>query len=193
MAHLVDSRHPSYEQWLPFWQLARRSYEGSEDIKAQGEAYLPMPGGFAQAPNPSLAYQAYLERAVYPEILAPTIRGMAGVMHSKPATYELPDSLAYLLEEASRDNLTLDALHRRITREILEVGRYGLLADIGEDGEGYIAGYRAEAILNWDTGADGRLSMVLLEETRSEERRVGEEGSGWRGGGRTATIERRNR
>lgn len=170
MAHLTSSRHPDYDAWAPFWKLARQAYEGSEEIKAEGTAYLPMPSGFRQAPDPEAAYAAYVERAVYPEIVAPTIRGMAGVMHAKPASYELPPSMEYLLEEASRDNLTLDALHRRITREILQVGRYGLLADMPAEGAplAYIAGYTAECILNWDTADDGRLSMVLLNESGYE-------------------------
>lgn len=170
MAHLTSSRHPDYDAWAPFWRLARQAYEGSEEIKAEGTAYLPMPGGFRQAPDPEAAYAAYVERAVYPEIIAPTIRGMAGVMHAKPASYELPSSMEYLLEEASRDNLTLDALHRRITREVLQVGRYGLLADMPAEGVplAYIAGYTAECIVNWDTGEDGRLNMVLLNESGYE-------------------------
>lgn len=167
MADIVDSRHPSYLEWRPFWEQARDAYEGMERIKAKGEIYLPIPSGFRYAPDPRKEYLAYVERAVYPEIMSPTIRGMAGTMHSKPATYELPDSMAHLLEEASRDNLTLEALHRRITREVLQVGRYGLLADMPEEGEplAYIAGYAAEAILNWDTDERGRLNMVLLDES----------------------------
>jgi len=170
MTRIVDSRHPSYLEWLPFWQMLREAYEGEEAIKAAGERYLPMPGGFRLAPEPKRVYEAYVDRAVYPEILAPTIRGMAGVMHSKPATYTLPESLEYLTEEASRDDLTLEALHRRVTREVLQVGRYGLLGDMPAEGEAqaYIAGYAAEAILNWDTAADGRLSMVLLDESGPE-------------------------
>lgn len=170
MAHLTSTSHPSYNEWRPYWDMMRAAYQGSEVIKSAGVRYLPMPGGFRYAPNPKAAYDEYVERAVYPEILAPTIRGMTGIMHSKPSTYELPDSLAYLLESASRDGLTLEALHRRVTREVLQVGRYGLLVDMPTQGEplAYVAGYRAEAVLNWDTTEDGRLGMVLLDEAGDE-------------------------
>lgn len=168
MVHIVESRHPAYEEWIDSWLLMRRAFDGEDAIKLAGETYLPAPGGFAQAPDPVAAYIAYAERAVFPEIVAPTIRGMSGVMHAKPAVYEVPDSMAGIIEEATRDGLTLDALHRSVTREVLQVGRFGLLADVSQGGEPYVATYRAEAILNWDVGEDGRLSMVLLDESDYE-------------------------
>lgn len=68
-----------------------------------------------------------------------------------------------LWEKATKDGLPLEALHRRITAELLTTGRYALLADAATEGSDlpWLAGYTAEALINW---ADDR-SMFVLDES----------------------------
>lgn len=160
-----DAHHPDYDAWAPSWILMRDAYDGEEAVKDKGEAYLPRPSGMKFAPDPDAAYDAYKTRAQYPDIVGPTVRGMAGVMHGKPSTYEIPSGLDAVTERATLDGLTLDALHRRVTREVLKVGRYGLLIDLASDGTPYVATYTAEAVINWDVDEEYRLSFVVLDES----------------------------
>jgi hypothetical protein len=70
-----------------------------------------------------------------------------------------------MIERATGDGLTLDALHRRITREVLKVGRYGLLTDLDRAGRPVIVTYTAETIINWDTDDDDNLNFLVLDES----------------------------
>ena len=167
----IKATHPDYDNWIDAWQLMRDAYD-VEAVQQEGEKYLPRPSGFSELHDPDEAYRAYKNRAEVPDLLAPTVRGMVGVMHRKEASIELPEALEPLRERATRDGLTLDALHRRINRELLQTGRYGLLGDIRSGGAPYIAGYTAESIRNWDEDEEQNLDFLVLDESapaRSQE------------------------
>lgn len=161
------SRHPLYLAFEASWRLMRDAVDGEDTIKAKGQVYLPMKSGIVamtDVAKQTLAYEAYKLRAEFPELVAPTIRGSVGTMLEKPAVIELPDALEPLREKATRDGMTLDALHRRITVELMTVGRYGVLPGIGKDGAPYLAGYVAEAITNWDE-PDHVVDWLILDES----------------------------
>ena len=162
----VSSQHPDYTDRLEEWQLMRRAKRGEQAIKESGVLYLPMPSGFATRPDRGVElYAAYQKRASFPNILSQTIAGMVGVIHRQEAKIEMPAALEPLWENASPDGLPLEALHRRITSELLLMGRYGLLVDFIPGREiPTIAGYQAETIINWDE--DG--SFFVLDETDYE-------------------------
>src|SRR5690606_36414909 len=77
----------------------------------------------------------------------------------------LPKEMEPLLERATRDGLTLEALHRRIATEVMLTGRYGVLPGIAQDGTPYLAGYVAESIINWDTDENNVADFVVLDES----------------------------
>jgi len=167
MAFNPDARHPLYLAFDPSWKLMRDAVEGEDAIKAKGTRYLPMKSGIVAMTDPTQktkAYDAYKLRAEFPELVAPTIRGSVGTMLEKPAVIELPDALEPLREKATRDGMTLDALHRRICVELMTVGRYGVLPGIGQDGAPYLAGYVTEAITNWDE-TDHVVDWLMLDES----------------------------
>ena len=158
--------HPLYDEFAPSWQLMRDAVAGEDTIKAAGEKYLPLKSGIAAMADGALkraAYEAYKLRAEFPELAAPTVRGAIGTMLAKPVVVELPKGMEPLRERATRDGLTLDALHRRIATEVLTVGRYGILPGLAADGTPYLAGYVAESIINWDA-SDGEPDFVMLNE-----------------------------
>jgi hypothetical protein len=164
-----SQRHPSYERFKDRWQLMRDSIEGPERIKKLGETYLPKPEGMKDPSDPDYekrAYSNYKTRAQYPDIVAPTVRAMTGVIHRDESRIELPAGIEGMLEKATPDGLSAQSLLRRITRELLSVGRCGLLPDVGDDGEPYIAIYRAEDSTNWHESEDG-VDLVVLDESTS--------------------------
>lgn len=144
----------------------RDTFDGEECVKAAGEKYLPMKSGTAEIADPvkrDKAYKAYKLRAEFPEIVAPTVRGSVGIMLKQSARVELPKSMEFLRDAATRDGLTLDAFHRRIAVEMMLTGRYGVLPGVTKAGVPYLAGYTSETIVNWDS-ADGDPNFLVLNE-----------------------------
>jgi hypothetical protein len=130
----------------------RRADDGEGRVKAAGEVYLPKPSGFKAMPDGGTAmYDAYKARARFPEIVAPTLAAMVGVIHDKDIAIEMPNGLNYLKERATKTGLSLDAFHRRVTSALLKLGRYSVLADApSEGGEPFLCGYAGDAVINWD-------------------------------------------
>lgn len=158
----ITARHPQYDEYEGAWRLMRHAYEGEDEIKEHGEAYLPMKSGIkaiSDVARRDAAYDAYRDRAEFPEIVAPTIRGLMGVIHNKGSEYRIPTGMEYLVEMATKDGQTLEQVHHKITNELLRVGRYGLMPGVFETGEFHVAGYDAECIINWDED----LYLVLNE------------------------------
>ncbi|MDP9590592.1 UNVERIFIED_ORG: hypothetical protein J2W19_003156 [Shinella zoogloeoides] len=163
MTDAVDTKHPAYVERSEEWLIMRDTAGGEKQVKAASTTYLPQPSGFkAQADGGRALYEAYQKRAQFPEIVLPTIHGMVGVIHRTEAQIEMPEAMQPLWEKATKDGLPLEALHRRITAELLTTGRYALLADAATEGSDlpWIAGYTAEALINW---ADDRSLFVLDE------------------------------
>lgn len=156
MAGNPDTKHPLYLDREEEWRLMRDSARGETAIKAAGEEYLPVPSGFNLSPQKTKLYEAYQARAQFPEIVAPTIQEMVGIIHSREIRIDLPDAMVDLWEAATPDGLPLEAFHRRITGEILETGRYGVLVGAASTGSElpYLVGYGAEAIINWSDEKD---------------------------------------
>jgi hypothetical protein len=160
----VDTKHPDWSDRKDEWAMLRHAVRGETAVKSENETYLPMPSGFLAQPDRGVAmYGSYKTRAQFPDILGPTLRGMVGVIHRTEAEIELPAVLEPIWEKATADGLTLEAFHRRITGELLLMGRYGVLVDMLPDGGEvpYFAGYTAEALINWD---DAR-SLYVLDES----------------------------
>lgn len=159
----IDSAHPDYGDCADEWQIMRDTIAGARAVKDRGEVYLPMPSGFAAQPDKGTAmYAAYGTRAQFPELLSPAIGGMVGIIHQSEFQIAMPDSMEAIWERATRDGMSLEAFHRRVTRELLETGRYGILAEAPEQGGmPYLAGYAAESIINWSAERD----MFVLDES----------------------------
>jgi hypothetical protein len=161
----VDSRHSEYERMAPKWQRVRDAVMGEDAIKARKNEYLPLPPGIDKPwGEDDPAYLNYLQRAPFPDIVAPTIRGMVGLMSRKEAQIDLPQGLERLREMATPDGLDLGNLMVRLRHEVLTTGRYILFVDAPEDaGAPFIATYAAESLINWRFDGD-RLTMAIFEE-----------------------------
>jgi hypothetical protein len=160
----VDSKRPEYSDHIGEWTLMRDAARGEKAIKEAGEKYLPMPSGFrAQQDGGVKYYEAYQCRAQFPSILPMTVGGMVGVIHRVEAKIDMPEAMQPLWEKATADGLPLEAFHRRITAELLTTGRYSILADAASEGSElpWLAGYGAEALINWSDARD----LFVLDET----------------------------
>ncbi|MEE4290648.1 MAG: DUF4055 domain-containing protein, partial [Cycloclasticus sp.] len=173
----VDSTHKQYQDSVAKWQLVRDCVAGADTVRNQGETYLPHPDKTAE--DAAQRYLDYNSRAQYVNVLARTRNAMVGMAFRKPPVMELPAQLEYLIENASGDGLSLEQLAKNTVGDLLETGRYGLLADypIAEEGQSAaqtqsitasIKAYKPESIINWSaTVINGQsvLSQVVLRET----------------------------
>lgn len=134
------------------WQRMRDCMDGEAQVKSMGELYLKKPSGFSGAADGGIAmYDAYKARAQFPAILAPSVAAMIGIIHGREIKVEMPDAMGFLWENADGQGLPLEAFHRRITRELLVIGGYGVLADApAEGGDPYLVGFPRDLIINWD-------------------------------------------
>ena len=154
----VDTKHPDLTADVEAtWAMCRDAYAGAGTVKAKRETYLPMPSAYKAAQEVTqgrAAYDAYLKRAVFPEIFASAVTALSGVIHAKEFAIQMPTALEAIWESATVDDDPLESLSRRITEELLTVGRFVLVVDIGADGFPYIAPYEAEALINWDASQE---------------------------------------
>jgi len=133
---------------------AQRTNNETGNSSELWNTYLPVPGGFlAQWANGGRnMWQAYMKRAVFPEIISPAINSMVGIVHKQEWRIELPESMEFIRENATDDGATIEAFSRRITRELLLMGRYIVSVDRpASGGEPYLTGHKAETLINWDT------------------------------------------
>jgi hypothetical protein len=186
----VSTTHPLYADANIDWEQMRDTYKGQRAVKEKAFKYLsPTSGMIADGVTRSttskgwIAYMAYLTRARYPGLIRRAVEGLIGVMHNKPATFELPASMEYLISRATLDNESLQMLLQKVNEEQLIEGRLGLLGDIQNDGINkglfYISLYVAEDVINWDDGAvddveQSSLNLVVLDETDDERKSDGD-------------------
>lgn len=182
----IASKHPQYADYLQDWTQCRDTYRGERRVKMKGAAYLP-PTGAMVTNNVNVsgstgwhAYQAYKQRAVFPQHFSDAVETFIGLLWTKPPNIELPTQLEEMMENATIHGEGLNSLLRRIHEQQLVSGRLGLLLDLPEKPDPehplpYIAMYNTEAIINWDDGSRedvtrDSLNLVVLDESEDERR-----------------------
>lgn len=192
----VSDLHLLYKENLNRWQIVRDCVEGSDKIKSarssgagnssstdsnlfglSGTRYLPPPNPRDNSQGNQDRYISYRDRANFVNFTGHTKDGFMGMVGRKEPEVTLQQKIAYLESNADGAGLNLFGLINRTVSELLEVGRYGLLAEspisIGgtidktKSLKATIKTYPAESILNWRTSVIGYrtvLTMVVLKE-----------------------------
>lgn len=157
--------HPEYQYWMYWWQMIRDSIIGEVEIKRKNERYLPKMEGMTKE-----EYEAYLSRAVFFNMTQRTLTGLLGTLFRRnPVIDSLPDVIN--TANISKQQQTLDQFVKEAAKEMISMGRYGVLLDMDEQGERppYLSGYVTENIVDWTIEEiDGRYTMteVILRELR---------------------------
>jgi hypothetical protein len=163
----VDTRHEDYTAHEGRWRRVRDVLEGEHAVKQAGEKYLPK----LKRQNME-DYAAYQNRAPFFDASSRTLDGLVGAIFRKDPSVTMPQSREAVLENVTQRGTSFDAFAKETTAEVISLGRYGILVDVSDTGgEPYLAGYAAEAILNWRVSIIDRqpvLSLVVLRETKSE-------------------------
>ena len=180
----LDTRHPDYLKFQEDWDILDDTFDGQRPVKQKTTTYLPATSGMLMDgfPTPgtsgSNAYNAYIKRAIFHSFVSEAVNTLVGIMHHKPPTIELPASMEPMRENGTVNNESLEMLLRRINKNQLSPGRYGMLLDLPstptiENVLPYIATYKAKTIINWDNGKREdptvqNLNLVVLDETENE-------------------------
>lgn len=157
--------HPDYVYWAQHWEKIRDAEIGEIEIKRKREVYLKKQKG-----HDNEQYNAYLDRAVFFNMTSKTLSALYGTVFKRnPKITGFSPALKELAKNITKDKMSLHLLSKTAVKETLAMGRYGLLVDATDTGEGdpFIACYTAENILDWNvTEIRGRfeLARVVLRE-----------------------------
>lgn len=186
MANFSHAR-AEYNDAAKAWQLVKDCVAGSRAIKDRGETYLPMPDPTNTSAENIARYAALLKRAMFLNITGRTRQGLIGAVFRKTAEVDLPDSVNYLVENASGDGTSLEQLSKEAVGEDLDTGRGGFFVDYPTSNapEGtrptraqtagknaHVHLYEAMSIINWrEDVIDGvrKLTLVVLAEHFNDE------------------------
>lgn len=174
----VDTLHEQYAAMIDRWQACRDCYEGEHAVKGRGDVYLPRLD--SHGPGLDAGFGAYVKRAVYFNATGRSVEGLTGAVHQKAPTVKVPKDVEPYLEDVTLGGESFDMLAQRVTRNDINLGRFGLLVEFPaapKPGEPppptaprpYMVGYEAEEIINWRTlriGGDQVLTMVVLRERK---------------------------
>lgn len=156
--------HPDYDAMAPTWRKLRDVYAGRDALIRGGTRYLPQPTRMDDA-----RYAEYVSRPKWFGATKRTVQAFEGLAFRQPMALQVPTSLTPHLARVTSSGVSLQGLAKLAFRETLLMGRYGLLVDMGANGERpFWAGYPAESILDWDEDViDGqqRVTRVVLVET----------------------------
>lgn len=158
------------------WNRIKHALAGNDCVKAEGALYLPQPEAMDNN-----GYKAYKQRAVFYPVADRTLNGLTGLIFRHQPIFELPARLDGYRENATVDGNPLNILAENLIRDILSVGRFGMLPDFPQDGATsadipYIATYNALDICDWNVEIiNGRHKLVRVElrdmpDSDSEER-----------------------
>ena len=153
--------HPKYKEFLPRWKEWRDACAGKDAIKAGRETYLPR-----LAEQTDVEYKTYIGLATYYNASGKTLDALSGALFFRPASISLPPDLATL--ESGRKGITSQI--KQAARELVVVGRCGVLAEVDTAGLPRVYLYEAEHILNWCLDEDCNLLWVILVEASSAQK-----------------------
>lgn len=154
--------HPEVLYWYEDWKKIRDCIEGEKAIKAEGTRYLPRFEGMEAAD-----YDAYLDGATFYNFTGRTVKAMVGsIFKRRPVLSNLPENLTEDVTRITRVANSFNIFAKFIAREILSMGRVGVLVDFpagsGTNLKPYVAAYTAENILDWETALDPTTGKVSL-------------------------------
>lgn len=147
----ITDWHADYASRSSQWTKIRDVIDGEDKVKDQGQTYLPKPSGMTD-PN---MYSAYKQRASFYPVAERTMRGLSGMVFRHEPVLEIPTRLEPLRESLSTDGYSYEVLAEEVVREVLTVGRYGILVDFPVYNSSslvlpHFATYFAEDIINWE-------------------------------------------
>ena len=170
----IEFPHPEYAIRLPEWNTCYDCYVGEGAIKNKTTVYLPKLERHDDTIDGKARYADYLHRATFFGVVSTVITGRVGQVMRIPLQGNFTSVMEDWTETIMRDKSNLTELTKRVLTEVLTTGRVGLLLDRPEDGgDPYVALYRAQDIVNWDTVEDRLVRVVIKENTIVQKEQTG--------------------
>lgn len=179
----VNFRRREVEDAIPIWEMIRDVLDGQAAIKRRSRRYLPLPAFEIDCKSDDNRYASYVDRAIFYNIVARTCDGLVGQVFSTDPAPDMPDIMSNaLLDDADGTGISMDQLAKDNLRNVLGLGRAGILLDFPtaseetghsqqqlQSGEArpLITTYDPEQIRNWRTGTmKGKVlpTLVVLDE-----------------------------
>ena len=145
------------------YRLIRTCLEGEDAVKDAGTLYTPRPSAMSVD-----EYSSYLKRGHFIGAPDMTLRALVGIALRKDPVVTLPLRLAPLRLSATHDNAPLSILVEDTVREVLAMGRVGLLLDFPAAGNTvnsapHISTFKAESIEDFQTAyVDGKKVLTRV-------------------------------
>lgn len=147
------------------YRLIRTCLDGDDAVKAAGSLYTPRPSAMD-----ATQFNAYLHRGHFAGVPEMTLRALVGIALRKDPVVRLPARLEPLRLAATEDSAPLAILVEDVVREVMSMGRCGLLLDFPSSGNTatsvpHIARFAAECIEDFSTayvGGKKVLTRVIL-------------------------------
>lgn len=169
----VSETHAEYDKNVDKWKLTRNASNGLSFEEAR--KYIPR-----RTHEEQDQYYQRVEKAIYTNYTGRTREGLKGAIFRLPPRIELPPDMEFMYDNADGAGQSLTQVSKLAADEVMETGRFGLLADypmVSEDLtveqvrrmqlQPHIATYTAESIINWHVHImNGRrqLGMLVLKE-----------------------------
>ena len=160
----IRSYHEEYQKFYDIWHKSRLVFEGEEAVKANADIFVPKLRG-----QDADGYRAYIKRGLFYEASGRTLLGLVAALLGRQPNLTPPDknNIDYF-DELIIDGQPFERFLHYLCRELLAIGRIGILVDVNNmDEEVYAVSYTAENILNWKVMfIDGKpmLSDLVLSE-----------------------------
>ena len=172
-----DTQHSEYSDALDRWQKCRDCIAGEDAVHKSGEKYLPKLSG-----QDTSEYAAYVKRTPFYNATARTIDGLVGMLFRKEPIVTAPAAMDAMLADMTLTDCGFNELSEIVAREVIGVGRVGLLVEYPQVFNGpmtmaqaaaqnhrpYVTTYKAESILNWRAERINnamQIVMLALSET----------------------------
>ena len=181
----ITDQHSAYSEMATKWRRCRDFIAGADalrkhDIGCNGDAktaYVPK----ISPKQSGDEYDAYIRRALYDNVVRRTRNSLVGLVFSKDPEIDLSASIDYMMNDCDMMETPLIEMAEWIVREVLDVGRCGILVDrpptdqdasrLDAERAGYrpyFVPYTAERITNWELSRVGNrwmITRVVLSES----------------------------
>ena len=151
------------DQRLAQYQKIRDCLEGEDQVKDQGTLYLKRPDAMT-----TQNYAAYKERAQFYGAAESTLRALVGLALRKDPVIKLPPRLEPLRHSASNDRAPLSVMIEHMVREVMAMGRFGLMLDFPQSNNSvltppHFVAWTAETIEDFKVAyIDGQLELTQV-------------------------------
>jgi len=167
----ADSKHPSYEHGAAKWSRCRDAVAGQDAVHMAGEKYLPKLKDQSKED-----YDAYKCRATYFNATGRTLDGLVGMIFRKAPVVVMPAAMEDIANDIDLAGTTLIGQAEKVVREVLDVGRIGLLVEFpvvveqpsnlaqaaAQNLRPYTSTYQAESIINWKSARVNNVMQLVL-------------------------------